>query len=431
MDAREIKFLEMEKDVNARGGDGEAVVAAYKELYGMHEVGLCSWLARLFDPDIGGFYHSNSGRDNEWVEWEGKREITLPDMESTHQALSLMKNSGMINDYSELPEWMTEKIKNFTCSLQSEEDGHIYHPQWGKRVNDTKRARDLIAATAVADILKFKLPYPTATERIQAAAAAAASGEKKEAPKAIPALSEHLRSKEAFLKYLENLPWEAPEGLAAYGAGNQLAAQGGLIKAAGLYDVMCDFLDSIQHKETGLWGAIPGYPALNAFFKIGVAYGAGARVMPNIEKVAYSAMDIMCADDTNNRTVCYQFNAWWTLLLCYGNLRRAGKDKELAELKAEVLRRAPECILATKRKTSPFKCEDGSYSYYYDQSCPTAGGMIMSLVCKEGDVDATIINSQNILSRTLEVLEVKAFAPKIYGKEGHDAFFSALRTPTK
>lgn len=429
MDERELKFLEMEKDVNARGGDGEAVVAAYKELYGMHEVGLCSWLAGLFDPDIGGFYHSNSGRDNEWIEWEGKRVYTQPDIESTLQAVTLMRHVGIIKEFDEIPDWMREKIMKYTCSLQSEEDGHIYHPQWGKTVNDTRRGRDLGNASALADIFKFKLPYPTALERINAALAA--QGEKKDAAKATPALSEHLRSKEAFLKYLENLPWEAPEGLAAYGAGNSLAAQGTLIKAAGLYDVMCDFLDSIQHKDTGLWGAIPGYPALNAFFKIGVAYGVGDRVMPNIDKVAYSAMDIMCDPATNNRTVCYQFNAWWTLLLCYGNLRKAGKDKELAELKAEVLRRAPECILATKRKTEPFKCSDGSYSCYYDVTCPTAGGMITSLMIKEGDTDATTINSQGVLNRSLDVLGLQPFAPKIYGKEGHDAFFSALRTPTK
>jgi hypothetical protein len=48
---------------------------------------------------------------------------------------------------------------------------------------------------------------------------------------------------------------------------------------------------------------------------------------------------------------------------------------------------------------------------------------------KEGDINASIINSSSILQRTLDVLGLAKFAPKIYGKEGHDAFFSALRTP--
>ena len=94
-----------------------------------------------------------------------------------------------------------------------------------------------------------------------------------------------------------------------------------------------------------------------------------------------------------------------------------------------MLRRAPECILATKRKTLPFKCSDGSYSYYYDCTGPISQGAIVSKMIKEGDVNASIINSNGVLQRSLDVLGLAKFAPKIYGKEGHDAFFSALRTP--
>ena len=426
MDERELKFLEMEKEVNARGGDGAAVVEAYKELYDFHEVGLCSWLAKLFDPDIGGFYYSNSGRDNEWVEWEGVRVYTKPDMESTHQAICLMRQIGIIDSYNDIPEWMREKIKNFTCSLQSEEDGYIYHPQWGKKISNARLGRDLIAGVGVADVLNFKLPYPTATERIKQAASAGS------ATNSAPSLPDHLKSKEAFLKYLENLPWEEPTGMAAYGAGNNLASQASLIKAAGLSDVMCDFLDSIQH-EDGLWGTQRGYAAINAFFKIGVAYGSAGRVVSNAERIAYSGMDIMVADELN-RTVCYQFNAWWTMLLCKGSLRKyAGEEGEAAAARvdAEMLRRAPECIRATTRKIAPFKCEDKSYSYFYDTTCPTSQSAIVANMVKEGDVNATTINSNGVLARSLDVLGLAKFAPKLYGKEGHDTFFDALRTPTK
>jgi hypothetical protein len=432
MDAREIKFLEMEKEVNSRGGDGAAVVEAYKELYDFHELGLCTWLAKLFDPDIGGFYYSNSGRDNEWVEWEGKRVYTKPDMESTHQAVTLMRTSGMIQNYEDIPDWMREKIKNFTCSLMSEEDGYIYHPQWGKAISNARLGRDLIAAVGTADVLKFDLPYPTATQRIKAAAAAAPATEGAPKVNTAPSLPDHLKSKEAFVKYLENLPWEEPTGLAAYGAGNALASQASLINAAGLSDVMCDFLDSIQH-EDGLWGTQRGYAAINAFFKIGVSYGSARRVIPNVEKVAYSGMDIM-VDDELNRTVCYQFNAWWTMMICLGNLKAYGGEdgeKATARVKAEMLRRAPECIRATTRKIRPFKCEDGSYSYFYDTTCPTSQGAIVANMIKEGDINATTINSQGVLNRSLDALGLSKFAPRIFGKEGHDAFFSALRTPTK
>ena len=428
MDERELKFLEMEKEVNRRGGDGAAVVEAYKEFYAFHEVGLCSWLAGLFDPDIGGFYYSNSGKDNEWVEWEGKRVYTKPDIESTHQAVTLMKGSGIVDGYMDIPEWMRNKIRDFTCSLMSEEDGYFYHPQWGKDVGSARIGRDMFAAVALADVLKFDLPYTTATERIKAAAATAT--EKKTENKA-PSLPDHLKSREAFLKYLEGLGWEAPEGLAAYGAGNALASQASMIKAAGLSDVMCDFLDSIQHKDTGLWGVRPGYAAINAFFKIGVAYGSAGRMIPNVEKVASAGMDIMVADELN-RTVCYQFNAWWTMMICKGNLKTYGGEegaKAVARIDAEMLRRAPECIRATTRKIHPFKCTDGSYSYFFDTTCPTSQGAIVANMIKEGDVNATIINTTGLLNRSLDVLGLTKLAPTIYGKEGHDAFFDALRKP--
>ena len=426
MNERDAKFLEMERAVNERGGDGEAVVEAYRELYGMHEVGLCSWLAGLFDPDIGGFYYSNSGRDCDYIEWDGKGCYTKPDMESTQQAISLMKGSGMIESYDDIPVWMREKLKDFTCSLLDPEDGYIYHPQWGKAIGHSRRGRDLIAAEGLAKLLGFSLPYPTATERLKAAAA-----DKKDEKASTPALPDYLKSKDAFIKYMEALDWEAPSGLGAYGAGNNLASQCYLIKSAGLGDVACDFLDSIQHKDTAIWGVQEGYAAINAIFKIGVVYGAMGRALPNAERIASRGMDIIIADELN-RTVCYQFNAWWTMRICQTNLRAYGGEegiKAAERIDGEMLRRAPECILATKKKTLPFKCSDGSYSYYYDCTGPISQGMIVSKMIKEGDINASIINSNGVLQRSLDVLGLAKFAPKIYGKEGHDAFFSALRTP--
>ena len=121
-------------------------------------------------------------------------------------------------------------------------------------------------------------------------------------------------------------------------------------------------------------------------------------------------------------------------MICLGNLKSYGGEegvKATARVKAEMLRRAPECIRATTRKITPFKCEDGSYSYFYDTTCPTSQGAIVAQMIKEGDINATTINSSGVLNRSLVALELSKFAPKIYGKEGHDAFFDALRKPTK
>ena len=121
-------------------------------------------------------------------------------------------------------------------------------------------------------------------------------------------------------------------------------------------------------------------------------------------------------------------------MICLGNLNKyAGEEGEaaVARVKAEMLRRAPECIRATTRKIKPFKCEDGSYSYFYDTTCPTSQGAIVANMIKEGDINATTINSQGVLNRSLDALGLSKFAPRIYGKEGHDAFFDALPRPTK
>jgi hypothetical protein len=122
------------------------------------------------------------------------------------------------------------------------------------------------------------------------------------------------------------------------------------------------------------------------------------------------------------------------MLLCKGSLKKyAGEEGEAAAARVdrEMLRRAPECIRATTRKIAPFKCEDKSYSYFYDTTCPTSQSAIVANMVKEGDINATTINSNGVLARSLDVLGLTKFAPKIYGKEGHDAFFDALRTPTK
>ena len=426
MEERKLDFSAMEKEVNARGGDGEAVVSAYRELYEFHDARMCEWLAKLFDPDIGGFYYSNSGRDNEYIEHKGETYKTGPDVESTYQAISLMKNSGLISKFSDIPDWMAKKIGEFVCSLEDPDDGYIYHPQWKNKVGNARRGRDLMWANGLAKGLGFTLPYPTANERLKAGAA---NPDKR--AEMLSNMPEHLRSEAAFKKYLEAMPWNAPEGLAAYGAGNELAAQAGIISAAGLHEVGCQFLDSIQNKETGIWGVQGGYAAVNAILKI-VAY-YGSRPIPNAEKVAMAAMDAITTNERNN-TVCYQYNTWFAISVVRANLLRAGGEENLATVKrldAEMLRRAPEGIRATTKKAAPFRCEDGSYSYFWDRTCETSQGAPVALPIKEGDINATTINGQGTLNYSLDALCLREFAPTLFGNAEYERFLSALRMPTK
>ena len=428
MDTREAKFLEIEKNINERGGDGEAVAEAYREYYAFHEPRMLAWMAKLFDPDIGGFYYSNSGRDNDEIEWDGKKYKTGPDVESTIDAIGILTNTGIIGSAKELPDWMKEKMVKFVCSLQDPEDGYIYHPQWGKTVALSRRGRDLNWAISMQNHLDFKLPYPTALERMKEGVK-----DEKKREEALKTMPEHLQSKEAFIKYLEGLDWYGEKGIAAYGAANYLAAQAAMIHAAGLYDVCADFLDSIQDKETGIWGVQKGYSAVNAILKVVAFYDYGKRAIPNAEKVAMLSMDAITYPERNN-TVCYQYNTWLSINFVKANLRKTGHpdaDKIIARIDAEMLRRAPECLRATVEKIKPFKCEDASYSYYWDMTCPVSQGAPVANCVKEGDLNATLINGHGMLGHTVSVLGLSGLVPTLFKPEDYNIFLSALPTPKK
>jgi hypothetical protein len=88
--------------------------------------------------------------------------------------------------------------------------------------------------------------------------------------------------------------------------------------------------------------------------------------------------------------------------------------------------------MATRRKAEPFRCEDGSYSYFWDKTCPVSQGAPVAFDnCKEGDINATNINGHGTLMYSLDALGLRSFAPDLFGAEGYERFLSALKTPTK
>ena len=64
--------------------------AALERMFTLYGDGMYKWMARLWEPEIGGFYYSNSARDYEGF---------LPDVESTAQAIHALKNNGLFEKY--------------------------------------------------------------------------------------------------------------------------------------------------------------------------------------------------------------------------------------------------------------------------------------------------------------------------------------------
>ena len=423
MTERELKWKRLSERVDELGGNGKEIVAAYKDLYSVHDKRMISWLAKLFDPDIGGFYYSNSGRDNEYIDFKGKRHYFLPDIESTIQAINHMYGLGLINDFKELPEWMREKIKNFTISLQDKDDGYFYHKQWGKNIGDNRRGRDLMWAVGIARKLGFEFPYPTAYQRLEVA-------QKDDSAKAelVSAFPPHLQSEKAFREYMNSFDWENE----AYSAGNKIAAQVKEISAAGLTDIAVEVLNSHQRPDTGIWGNATDYDAVNGILKISCFYDSAKRPIPNPLAVAMTAMDTI-ESDSDCVTVCYQYNTWYSVGNVINNLRAHGgaEGNELADkIRTEMFKRAPSGLRKTAEKAKLFLCDDGSYSYCQQCTSATSQGQFVAAVdCKEGDVNATGINSTGTIGYSYSALGLSGYGVGIFDKSDYQLFLDNLRLP--
>lgn len=393
-----------------KGADGEAIVAGFKELYTIYSDDLPEWLGKLYDHKTGGFYYSNSARDNE---------PHLPDIESTNQALNLLINTGMMKNCRELPEAMQKKLIEFACSLQCEEDGYIYHPQWGKDIVNSRRGRDMNWAVSMGDKLGFKLPYPTANERI--AALQKAKGEERE--KLLASLPEHLTSKENFIKYLESFDWIN----SSYYAGNTVAAQGPQIIAAGLAEVCAEHLNKYQNPKTGFWSELADmHTGINGFLKITAFYISAGIPINMAEKAAMSAIECTKSDEIGT-TVCHLYNSWFALQNILTSLRRTGDTETADKIYALILKNAPESVAAAKKKTIVFRKPDGAFSYTAKCSSYKSQEAVVCLPnMAESDVNASVLSTSGLTRNIYQTLGANEYYVPIYTHHDFEKFLSAL-----
>ena len=416
------EWKRLEEEIDRRGGDGKEVIKALHEHYAIYNEKLLTWLGDLYDPKIGGFYYSKSGRHTDDPKF-------LPDIESTNQATNILGQGGLIDSFTDLPKEMRDKMAEFVCSLQSEEDGFIYHPQWGKDISTNRRGRDMMWACHMANKLGITLPYKTANQRLaEAVANSKTEEEKKDALKNLP---DYLKTKEAFLEYLDSFDWTTR----SYPSGNNLAAQIDQIVAAGLADVACDFLNEKQNKENGLWGAEMNFGTVNGVFKISYIYNGAKRLMPYAGKAAIAAMECITRFEEETKHVCSLYNTWYTVLNLIGNMRRYGDDtvqKEADDIVRQLLLRAPDAIRATTKKISEFQKPDGSFSYYKHETASCSQGALVAVPKPEGgqpdegDVNATVISATSLTGNIYAALELRDFAIKLYTKDDLKIFLNAI-----
>jgi len=407
----------------AREELGDGAADALIDLFSLSDDSLYIWLANLWDPDIGGFYYSNSARNTEGF---------LPDIESTAQILDTLQSTGMLvgrgNSYANAFDVETRaKILNFAKGLQSSEDGYFYHEQWGKSITTSRRGRDLGWATQIIKKLGGKPYYDTPNGHkgeLGAAGVASltlpltlkrASAVSKVVP--VSSLPSYLKDLTLWKEYLENLNFAEK----SYSAGNSLDAQSGQIGQASseIKDYLHAFLDSHQFESTGLWEDRVTYDSINGLMKISGVYSSFGWTINYAETAMESAVKIILTDEAAGH-VCSVFNPWVALVNLLEAIEKSDGKEKAKELRS-VLREDAELLISTTvDKISVFKKSDGGFSYFKNYCSATSQGAQVAVSnTAESDVNASIIAGFGIARRICLVMDI----PKIYAYSAEDYYY--------
>ena len=402
---------------------GAPVEEAMRELYELWDERMIDWFAGLYSREVGGYYYSQSARDNAPV---------YPDCESTPQALRFIGTSGMADhvggDYGRaIPEQMRLDITKYVKGLQ-DKNGFFYNPQWSKEFTDSKlsrRARDLGWCTDMLGRFGEEPLYPTPIGKTVTA--------EERANMVVP---ENLKDKETFLAYLDGL--DIPHR--SYHAGNTLTSQMAQIifrdkvlaeEGAGysLVDTLIDYLNERQRPENGMWHEVTNYFAVNGLMKTSGVYGKAGVMMPHADVAVKCAIAAMTTDETP-AAVTDIYNTWYAAARVLRHMNTlGGEETRLAgeKIRRDLIDYAPTALRATKEKLAVFKKEMCSFSYKPEFTIPRSQGCPVALPdTAEGDINATIICSSDILVYVYESLGISKLRVPIFGKAELDRYMKLI-----
>ena len=415
----------------------EAFEEYYEDMYGVGDIP--EWLAGLYDPQIGGFYYSNSARDNEGF---------LPDLESTRQAIKLFHILGVPEYFGKnIPDVYTEEFKKkvleFVKVLQ-DENGYFYHPQWPRELTDSKphrRGRDLNWACELFQWFGDSPTYDTPTGLRGNGILADGTIAKNYVPRekgeiAAPKeelVTPHLKNKDAFLEYLDTFDLNGNSYVVASrfeSESREIYARDKVLSELGedysLCDILKSWFDERQDVKTGLWTLkSPDIDGLNGLLKACGAYNGIHRSIPNGLRGIESAIEVLnSGEDTGS--VCHVLNPWYAINSIITNMALYGGGASEAEkYKLYIFEHAPEMIRSTKNHIIQYKKPDGSFSFAKMYSSHLSQGHPVAVPnTYEGDVNATNIAAQGIIGHIFDLLEVKRVP--VYGKAAIMKFYNII-----
>ena len=405
---------------------GKTATDSLKKLYDFYGDNIYKWFARLYEPEIGAFYYSDSARDHEGF---------LPDIESTTQCTEMVVGTGMTPGYEvanmglALPDDIRLKIMHFAQGLQDEGDGFFYHKQWGKNIIAARKGRDINSSIGVIHRMGGKPLYKTALERLRETP--------REELSSVSSVPEYMTNVDKLDEYLATLNVNYD----SHSVGHTLESQGSQLKATGLIDHVCDWLDEHQ-LESGLWQPVTDrpYTALSGLLKIGSFYRIAERQMRYCDKMVDAAIEVVLCDE-DPIFVILVYNPWGGLRYAFLNMKSANKTAaergeplpyDIEAARAKLIERLPEMIDKTIEKLAKFRHPDGSFSYCQKVSASHMQGTHVSLGVEEGDVNGTALAMNTMSSTIFEVLGIERVP--LYSPDDFKTFVKMLheqKVPTK
>jgi len=432
------------------GDEGEALTLALLDFYTVFPDSLPEWFARLYDARIGGFYFSNSARDLDGLDYHGEHFGLLPDADSTCQAMWTLASLGMLGEWegkckNAFPERMSRDIVKFIKGLQ-DPDGYVYHPQFPRKRNEeriTRRSRDTGRAASVLSALGASFTYDTPLGHrgdgidpfgnpvlIPSATCAADTAETSKSTASPP----FMKDEKSFRTYLDTLTLRNN----SYSIGSLFVTQADELKnrdrqlresgdPTSLLSILIEWFSDNQ-LENGTWNDTPDLAAVSGIMKICRLYSAAGVVMPRVRETVRATVSVITSDLPID-SITSIFNPWYALNVILGDLAEIGGDEGAilaAEIRRELISKAPLMLKKTKERLLPFLRADGAFSYPPNRSGGYNMGMPLGLAnIDEGDMNATHLAS-GLPSSIFSALGLSDFFIPVFAKRDMDAFLAVI-----
>ena len=387
----------------------------------------------------GGFYYSNSARDNE--------EYDI-DIESTVQAIQFLNTAGMLKKYGgnfkkALPKQMQLDVCAYAKSLQDAEDGYFYHPQWGKNITPSRKGRDLRWATVILESLGDMPLYDTknGAKGSLGAPHGVAPNENTVDSMENDTWMPELRNIDSFREFLsamdlKNKSYSSFNTINAIAeqitARDQKAIEDGENLDLGFVKTLEESFNSRQNPENGLWEDVVAYRSTNGLMKavtsyniLGLRFKNAIAAFKSCIKMALLPPDEADAYDAKAYASVDVFNPWVAMRTIRLNVEKFGTKEELAEFDSLLKENLVSLIKTTTEKTRKFKKEDGSFGYTWKHSPYKSQGAPVSVPeTVEGDVNGGTIAVGGVLGHMCVALGIEKIP--IYTDEDFEKYLEAI-----